>query len=170
MEYLFLLSVTVIFAVFISFFWFVIKAPDTGKVYGIQPSFSATYKILQVATPKAAHSIWLGLFFLLAIAIIATGQSAWYFGSAVGLMGVGAFPEYWEKDEIKKHVGAAYLAYLVPIIYMLFFDGSWVATVLAAMWLVFSGLCSTKLIKIKYPTTTYELLGFILIIVRLCFN
>ncbi|WP_346856589.1 hypothetical protein [uncultured Draconibacterium sp.] len=156
----------VLFAAFWAVMWFVLKDKN-GQAYGLQTSISATYKILLEKLPKEAHSIWIGLFVLLAIGIVSAGESAWYFGSAIGLLGVGAFPEYWEKDEVKKHIGAAYLAYLVPVVYMLFFDGMWITTVLALAWLVFAGLCSTKVIEIKNATAIYELIGFVVIVLPL---
>lgn len=156
-----------IFALFLVAMWFVVKNPETGKAFGVQKSISANYKLLLAVLPQAAHSIWLLLFFLLAVGIIATGQNAWFFGSAVGLCGVGAFPEYWERDDVKKHVAAAYLAYLVPVLYLLFFDGHVFTTVLSAVWVAFAALCSLKVITINHSTTVYEIAGFAVIITGL---
>ena len=167
MENIILLISTGVFALFLVALWFVVKNPETGSSFGIQDSVSATYKLLLALLPKAAQSVWILLFFILAVGIIATGQNAWYFGSAVGLCGVGAFPEYWERDSVKKHISAAYLAYLVPMVYMLFFDGRVFTTVLAAAWLVFAALCSFNVVQLKYRTTIYELAGFMAIAIGL---
>ena len=147
-----------IFALFLALMWF---------KYGVQPSISATYKLLPKKPVGLGHSIWLFLFFILAVGIVSSGQSAWYFGSAIGLLGVGAFPEYWEKDEVKKHIGSAYIAYLVPITYMIGFDGRIFTTVLASLWLIFAILCSLNILNIKNRTSVYEIIGMIVIVIGL---
>lgn len=145
-----------VFGLFLAFFWL---------KYGIQRSISATYRLLLLHFSKAAHSIWVALFFMLAIAILSTGQSAWYFFSAVGLLGVGAFPQYWEKAEVRKHVTAAYIAYAFPIVKLALFTPGLTAPLLATAWIVFIGLLSINALKIPYRTTIIELSGFIVIIV-----
>lgn len=152
---LYLLISVLVFALFLSYFW---------TKHGIQSSISATYRLLLAGFPVGAHSIWVGLFFMLAVAILSTGQSAWYFLSAVGLLGVGAFPEYWEKDQVKNHVTAAYIAFAFPLLKLLLFTPGTVVPAVTAAWIVFAALLTFKIIRIPYRTTIVEITGFILII------
>lgn len=152
-----LVSITV-FALFLTYFW--VK-------YGVQSSISATYRLLQREFPKAAHSIWVALFFMLAVAILSCGQSAWYFLSAVGLLGVGAFPAYWEKAYVKKHITAAYIAYAFPLLKLLLFTPCTTIPAITAAWIVITALLTLKVIQLPYRTTLVEITGFILIIIGL---
>ncbi len=144
--------------------------------FGIQPSISATYKLLK-ESKHYADEIWLLMLTFLGIGLNFLSLDLFNVVSVAGLTIVGCKPEYWHKEEGQKHVFGAYLGYL-PLVARLFFINSlWFVVGCILVVLV---LCVTvqfkwkgekrTLIHIKNRTAIIEIVLFVVPVLSMILN